>query len=107
MHKTQAYKTCDGKLFDDEADAALHETKLKIGEWAERKGIAGNEVLTCDNVAKAMIDDAEELAHLFVNLVRALPRTSEGSFIGGYFDLPAEQNTLWRVNSVNGERASD
>ena len=104
MHKTQAFKTCDGKLFDDEAEAALHEAKLKIGEWADRKGIAEDGVLSCEMVAEAMIDDAEELAHMFVNLVRSLPRSGEGAFIGGDIDLPTEQNALWRVNGTNGPR---
>ncbi len=98
MHKTQAFKTCDGKLFDDEAEAALHEAKLKIGQWATRKGIDTDGTVTCEAVAKAMIDDAEELAHLFVSLVRSLPKTGENSFMGGFLDTPFEQATLWRVN---------
>jgi len=104
MHKTQAYKTCDGKLFDDEAEAALHEAKLKIGKWTERKGLASDGMVSCDAIATAMIDDAEELAHLFVSLVRSLPKNSAVAFLDTFTDLPHEQNPLWRVNGVNGQR---
>lgn len=104
MHKTQAFKTSDGKLFEDEAGAAVHETKIKISEWANRKGIAEDGALTCEKFAEAMVDDAEELAHLFLSLVRALPKTGEGSFIGGFINLPDEQNAAWRANAVNSQR---
>jgi len=100
MHKTRAFKTCDGKLFDDEAEAAMHEAKLKIGQWAERRGIDGDGMVPCDAVAKAMIDDAEMLAHLFVSLVRSLPITSELSFI----DTSYDDKPLWRANGVNGHQ---
>jgi hypothetical protein len=106
MHKMQAFKTCDGQLFEDEATAALHEAKLKIGEWADRKGIDEKGTLTCEKVARAMIDDAEELAHLFVNLVRSLPKCGEHAFMGGYIDEPGGENTLWQVNGESGERVT-
>ena len=106
MHRTQAYKTCDGELFEDEAAAALHEAKLKIGKWTERKGIAHDGMLSCETVAKAMIDDAEELAHLFVNLVRSLPKNSTVSFIDALVEMPDGQAPVWRANGTNGQRAA-
>lgn len=101
MHRTQAFKTCDGRLFDDEAEAALHEAKLKIGKWAERKGIADDGMVSCETVAKAMIDDAEELAHLFVSLVRSLPRTGDIAFAGDLIGLPHDEKPLWGLNGTN------
>jgi hypothetical protein len=53
-----------------------------------------------------MIDDAEELAHLFVNLVRSLPKCGEHAFMGGYIDEPGGENTLWQVNGESGERVT-
>ena len=50
MHKTQAYKTCDGKLFDNEAEAARHEATIKIRNWAERRKINTNGQITWDAV---------------------------------------------------------
>jgi len=82
MHNTKAYKTCDGRLFDDEAEAACHEATIKIRDWAKRHNISSRDTITWNLVASAMLEDASELAYLFRNLARALPRKGGPADIG-------------------------
>ena len=73
MHNTKAYKTCDGRLFDNEADAASHEAAIKIRDWAKRRNICSIDAISWNLIANAMIEDAAELALLFTSLARSLP----------------------------------
>lgn len=75
MHRMQAYKTCDGKLFDSEVEAARHEATIKIHDWAKGRKIGEDGAITWETVADTMIEDAGELAYLFISLARALPST--------------------------------
>ena len=93
MHKTQAYKTCDGRLFDNEAEAARHEATIKIEQWAEGRKISTNGKITWEEVAKAMIEDADELAYLFISLARALPRNGGPSFPEGVLPIDGDGAT--------------
>ena len=95
MHKTQAFKTCDGKLFDNEAEAARHEATIKIQKWAERRKIGMHGGITWDEVAKIMIDDADELAYLFISLARALPRTGGPAFLEGIVPMGDGKEHAW------------
>ena len=95
MHRMQAFKTCDGKLFDSEAEAARHEATIKIHEWAARREIGADGSLAWDKVAEAMIEDAAELAYLFISLARALPKNGGPADMGGVIPLHGEEGTLW------------
>ena len=75
MHNTKAYKTRDGRLFDDEAEAARHEATMKIHDWARRHNINALGATSWEFIAEAMLEDGLELAHLFSNLARSLPRS--------------------------------
>ena len=61
MHNTKAYKTCDGRLFDNEADAASYEAAIKIRDWAKRRNICSIDAISWNLIANAMIEDAAEL----------------------------------------------
>jgi hypothetical protein len=95
MHKTQAFKTCDGRLFDNEADAARHEATIKIEKWAERRKISTNGAITWEQVAKVMIDDADELAYLFISLARSLPRTGGPALPDEVLAVNEGSETMW------------
>ena len=101
MHKTQAYKTCDGKLFDNEAEAARHEATIKIRNWAERRKINTNGQITWDAVAKAMIEDADELAYLFISLARSLPRNGGPAYNDEIVPMNGNGTSVWLYK--NGE----
>lgn len=95
MHKTQAFKTCDGRLFDNEADAARHEATIKIEKWAERRKISTDGAITWEEVAKVMIDDADELAYLFISLARSLPRTGGPALPDDVVPVNGGEETMW------------
>ena len=81
MHTIKAYKTCDGRLFEDETEAASHEATIKICDWAKRRDLSGEKAISWDLVATAMIEDALELAHLFTSLEQSR------SYSGGSVDV--------------------
>lgn len=95
MHRMQAFKTRDGKLFDSEAEAARHEANIKMREWAARRKIGADGSVAWDKVAEAMIEDAAELAYLFISLARALPKNDGPVDMGGVIPLRGEEGTLW------------
>jgi hypothetical protein len=105
MHKTQAFKTCDGRLFDNEADAARHEATIKIEKWAERRKISTDGAITWDQVAKVMIDDADELAYLFISLARALPRNGGPALVDDVLPMNEGKETMWLYNQAEPARA--
>ena len=104
MHKTQAYKTCDGKLFDSEAEAARHEATIKIREWADRREISPTGPITWDTVAKAMIEDADELAYLFISLARSLPRNGGPAFFDEIMPLNGGEGPVWLYKNADSVR---
>jgi len=105
MHKTQAFKTCDGQLFDCEAEAARHEATIKIEKWAERRKISTKGSITWEEVAKIMIDDADELAFLFISLARALPRTGGPVFLDDVVPLNDGKEPTWLYKQAESARA--
>lgn len=105
MHKTQAFKTCDGMLFDNEAEAARHEATIKIQKWAERRKIATAASITWDEVAKVMIDDADELAYLFISLARALPRNGGPALLDDVLPVNQGKETMWLYKEAEPARA--
>jgi len=105
MHKTQAFKTCDGMLFDNEAEAARHEATIKIENWAERRKISTNGSITWDEVAKVMIEDADELAYLFISLARALPRTGGPAFLEEVMPMEGAKDPAWVYKNAEPARA--
>lgn len=105
MHKTQAFKTCDGQLFDNEAAAARHEATIKIQKWAERRRISTKGSITWDEVAKVMIDDADELAYLFISLARALPRNGGPAMLDEVLPINGGSETMWLFKQPEAARA--
>ena len=73
MHKAKVFKTSDGNLFEDEAEAASHEATIKICDWAKRHNIRAIDTITWGHVVQAMIEDASELAHVFSSVSQSLP----------------------------------
>ena len=104
MHKTHAYKTCDGQLFDNEAEAARHEAAIKIRDWAKRRNISQNGGTTWDSIAKAMIEDADELAYLFISLARSLPRNGGPSYINEVVPMNGGESTMWLYKNTSEAR---
>lgn len=104
MHKTQAYKTCDGQLFDNEAEAARHEATIKIRDWANRRNISPTGAITWEAVAKAMIEDADELAYLFLSLARSLPRNSGPAYIDEIVPMNGGQGAVWLYKNADAAR---
>jgi hypothetical protein len=105
MHKTQAFKTCDGQLFDNEAEAARHEATIKIEKWAERRKISTSGSITWDEVAKVMIEDADELAYLFISLARALPRNGGPALIDEVLPMEDVKSAAWLYKQAEPARA--
>jgi hypothetical protein len=106
MHKTQAFKTCDGQLFDNEAEAARHEATIKIRNWADRRHIGTNGSITWDSVAKAMIEDADELAYLFISLARSLPRNGGPAFVDEIVPMNGGNGTMWLYKNADAIRVA-
>ena len=106
MHKTHAYKTCDGQLFDNEAEAARHEAAIKIRDWAKRRNISQNGGTTWDSIAKAMIEDADELAYLFISLARSLPRNGGPAYINEIVPMNGGENTMWLYKNASEARVA-
>ncbi len=106
MHKTQAYKTCDGKLFDNEAEAARHEATIKIRNWAERRKINPTGAVTWESVAKAMIEDADELAYLFISLARSLPRNGGPAYIDEIVPMNGNSSSVWLYKAADAVRVA-
>ena len=73
MHRIKVFKTSDGRLFENEAEAAKHEATIKIHDWAMRHKISAMNSMTWDQVAKAMIEDAPELAYALSTVSQSLP----------------------------------
>jgi len=105
MHKTQAFKTCDGQLFDNEAEAARHEATIKIQKWAERRKISTTAAITWEQVAKVMIDDADELAYLFISLARALPRNGGPALLDDVLSINQGKESMWLYKQAESARA--
>lgn len=105
MHKTQAFKTCDGQLFDNEAEAARHEATIKIEEWAERRALSTNKSITWNEVSKVMIEDADELAYLFISLARALPRTGGPALLDEVMPMDEVKNASWLYKQAEPAQA--
>jgi hypothetical protein len=105
MHKTQAFKTCDGRLFDNEAEAARHEATIKIQKWAERRKISTAPSITWEEVSKVMIDDADELAYLFITLARALPRNGGPALLDDILPMNNGKETMWLYKQAESARA--
>ena len=105
MHKTQAFKTCDGQLFDNEAEAARHEATIKIENWADRRKISNNGSITWDEVAKVMIEDADELAYLFISLARALPRSGGHVMMDDVLPMGNVKPAAWLYKQAEPARA--
>lgn len=105
MHKTQAFKTCDGRLFDNEADAARHEATIRIEKWAERRQISTTGKITWEEVAKVMIEDADELAYLFISLARALPRTGGPTLPDDVVAVNGGKESMWLYNQPDPAQA--
>jgi len=105
MHKTQAFKTCDGMLFDNEAEAARHEATIKIQKWAERRKISTAAAISWEDVAKVMIDDADELAYLFISLARALPRNGGPAMLDDVLPMNEGRETMWLYKEAEPARA--
>lgn len=105
MHKTQAFKTCDGQLFDNEAEAARHEATIKIEKWAERRALSTNKSITWDEVSKVMIEDADELAYLFISLARALPRTGGPALLDEVVPMDEVKNAAWLYKQASPAQA--
>ena len=106
MHKTHAYKTCDGQLFDNEAEAARHEAAIKIRDWAKRRNISQNGGTTWDSIAKAMIEDADELAYLFISLARSLPRNGGPAYINEIVPMNGGESTMWLYKNTSEARVA-
>ena len=105
MHKTQAFKTCDGQLFDNEAEAARHEATIKIEKWAERRALSTNKAITWNEVSKVMIEDADELAYLFISLARALPRTGGPALLDDVMPMDEVKNAAWLYKQAEPAQA--
>ncbi|MCG8546447.1 MAG: hypothetical protein MJE12_19795 [Alphaproteobacteria bacterium] len=95
MHTTRAFKTCDGKLFDSEQEAAQHEAFVKIQEWAEKRELNGKNSANWETIASAMIEDASELAYLFVSLAQSLPKNGEMPDLEQFVAMPDDRGTMW------------
>ena len=106
MHKTHAYKTCDGQLFDNEAEAARHEAAIKIRDWAKRRNISQNGGTTWNSIAKAMIEDADELAYLFISLARSLPRNGGPAYINEVVPMNGGESTMWLYKNTSEARVA-
>ena len=82
------------RLRVDECDAARHEATVKIHEWAERRKISASDTITWDTVADAMLEDADELAYLFIGLAQSLPKNATFENGGTVVSLPDEGEEL-------------
>ena len=99
MHTTRAFKTCDGKLFDSETEAAQHEAFVKIQEWAAKRELSGKNSANWETIAGAMIEDASELAYLFVSLAQSLPKDGEMPGVDDFVAMPDDRGTAWMSKS--------
>lgn len=71
--QVKAWRTSDGQMFDNEGDAAQHEAKLKVGQWADEARVCRGGEWDADMVVSAIIDDAHALADILNAYVRARP----------------------------------
>ena len=99
MHTTRAFKTCDGKLFDSETEAAQHEAFVKIQEWAAKRELDGKKDTNWETIASAMIEDASELAYLFVSLAQSLPKNGDMPDMEQFVAMPDDRGTVWMGKS--------
>lgn len=61
MKPISAWKTDDGKVFEDVIQARNHEAVLELEAWAESRGICAGGPWTVDMVVGCLLDDANQV----------------------------------------------
>ncbi len=67
IEKVETFKTSDGKIFEDEFEACLHQEKLNFKEWYEVNKPSGNyagSYVEADDMVEWLMDNAEKVRNL-------------------------------------------